>query len=389
MKKNILIAILALMVVGGGGFAAGDKLSENNAKPDTTVEGTTVETANENAVAEASDENGASSVIEKVSSKIENLVTKKDTDTEKVVEVANKTEEPKAEVVKHTEKVTEAVKPAEKVTEAVTKVNKPDKPAEATTSSTAVIPRDKAKSVALNYAGLKAADVRELEIELDKEKGVLVYEVSFESGKYDYEYHIDAVTGAVKFSEKEAENTVKVTEPATEVNKPDKPVEATTSSTAVISREKAKSVALNHAGLKEADVRELEIELDKENGVYVYEVSFESGKYDYEYHIDAVTGAIKFSEKEPEAVGKVNKIETKAETTKNSAEKISREKAKSIALNHAGLKEADVRGLEIELDYDKGIHVYEVSFESGRYEYDYDIDAYSGVVKFSEKSFDD
>lgn len=306
MKKNILIAILALMVVGGGGFAVGNKLSEGKSAPETTVEGTTVETANKNAVSEAPVENGASSVIEKVSSKIENLITKKDTvsekdtdtkketDTEKVVEVANKTEEPKAEVVKHTEKVTVAVKPAEKVTEAVTKVNKPDKPAEATTSSTAVISRDKAKSVALNHAGLKAADVRELEIELDKEKGVLVYEVSFESGKYEYDYDIDAVTGAIKFSEKE-----------------------------------------------------------------------------------------------PEAVGKVNKTETKAETTKNSAEKISREKAKSIALNHAGLKEADVSGLEIELDYDKGVHVYEVSFESGRYEYDYDIDAYSGVVKFSEKSFDD
>ena len=300
MKKNVLIVVLALIVVGGAGFIAGDKLGKKNLTPETTVEGTTVETANENAVTEAPVENGASSVIEKVSSKIESLVTKKDTDTEKVtdaekvVEVVNKTEEPKAEVVKHTEKVTEAVKSLEKVTEVATTVNKSDKPAEATTSSTAVI-----------------------------------------------------------------------------------------------SREKAKSIALNHAGLKEADVRELEIELDKEKGVLVYEVSFESGKYEYDYDINAVTGAIKFSEKEPEAVGKVNKTETKAETTKNSAEKISREKAKSIALNHAGLKEADVRGLEIELDYDKGVHVYEVSFESGRYEYDYDIDAYSGVVKFSEKSFDD
>lgn len=303
MKKNILIFVLALMVAGGGGFTLGNKLSEGNSAPETTVEGTTVETANENAVPEAHVENGASSVIEKVSSKIENLITKKETvsekdtdtkketDTEKVIEVANKTEEPKAEVVKHTEKVTEAVKPAEKVTEAVTKVNKPDKPAEATTSSTAVISRDKAKSVALNLAGLKAADVRELEIELDKEKGVLVYEVSFESGKYDYEYHIDAVTGSVKFSEKESENDARG-------NKTETKAETTTNSVEKISREKAKSIALNHAGLKEADVRELEIELDNEKGVYVYEVSFKSGRYEYDYVIDAVTGAIKLSEKD-------------------------------------------------------------------------------------------
>ena len=86
---------------------------------------------------------------------------------------------------------------------------------------------------------------------------------------------------------------------------------------------------------------------------------------------------------------KANKTDKKAETTKNSAEKISREKAKSIALNHAGVKEADARGLEIELDYEKGVHVYEVSFESGKYDYDYDIDAYTGAIKFSEKDFDD
>lgn len=156
-----------------------------------------------------------------------------------------------------------------------------------------------------------------------------------------------------------------------------------------ISREKAKSIALNHAGVKEADVRELEIELDKEKGVLVYEVSFESGKYDYEYHIDAVTGAVKFSEKESENDARGNKTETKAETTTNSVEKISREKAKSIALNHAGLKEADVRELEIELDNEKGVYVYEVSFKSGRYEYDYVIDAVTGAIKLSEKDFDD
>ena len=167
-------------------------------------------------------------------------------------------------------------------------------------------------------------------------------------------------------------------------------VEATQKSVAEkISREKAKSIALSHAGVKESDLRDFEIELDYEKGVYLYEISFESGKYDYEYYIDANTGAIKFSEKEPDAEGRVNKTETKVETTKNSAEKISREKAKSVALSHAGLKEADVRELEVELDNEKGVLVYEVSFESGRYEYSYDIDAYSGAVKFSEKDFND
>ncbi|MEE1075139.1 MAG: PepSY domain-containing protein, partial [Acutalibacteraceae bacterium] len=41
-----------------------------------------------------------------------------------------------------------------------------------------------------------------------------------------------------------------------------------------------------------------EVELDFERGAYEYEVSFESGKYDYDYDIDAVSGKIKFSEKD-------------------------------------------------------------------------------------------
>ena len=107
--------------------------------------------------------------------------------------------------------------------------------------------------------------------------------------------------------------------------------------------------------------------------------------------VEKVTEAetVKATEKVTVAETKANKTDKTAETTKNSAEKISREKAKSIALSQAGLKEADVRGLEIELDNEKGVLVYEVSFESGKYEYDYDIDAYTGAIKFSEKDFDD
>ncbi len=310
MKKNVLIVILALIVVGGGGFVAGDKLSEKNTAPEATVESTTDESVTVEAVKEAV----VPEATEKVNSEIATPVTEKVIVTEKVVEVLQKYEEPKPEDVKPAEKVTEAVKPVEKVTEAVKPVEK--------------------------------------------------------------------VTVAVKPIEK-------VTVAVTKVNEPEKPVETTTNSAEKISREKAKSIALNHAGLKEADVRELEIELDKEKGVLLYEVNFESGKYDYEYDIDAITGAIKFSEKEPEVEAKVNKHEIKVETTTNSAEKISREKAKSIALNHAGLKEADVRELEIELDKEKGALLYEVNFESGKYDYEYDIDAITGAIKFSKKGFDD
>jgi uncharacterized membrane protein YkoI len=65
-----------------------------------------------------------------------------------------------------------------------------------------------------------------------------------------------------------------------------------------ISKEAAINAALAHAGLKRADVRDLKCELDRENGIMVYEVEFESGLFDYEYDIDAVTGKILKSKKE-------------------------------------------------------------------------------------------
>ena len=70
-------------------------------------------------------------------------------------------------------------------------------------------------------------------------------------------------------------------------------------------------------------------------------------------------------------------------------EKISEEKAKKIALDHAGLKEADVKHLFVELDYDDGVLRYEVDFRQGQYEYDYDIDAKTGQILSYDKDIDD
>ena len=65
-----------------------------------------------------------------------------------------------------------------------------------------------------------------------------------------------------------------------------------------IGKEAAINAALTHAGLERAKVRDLQCELDRENGVMVYEVEFESGLYDYEYDIDAATGKVLKSKKE-------------------------------------------------------------------------------------------
>ena len=80
---------------------------------------------------------------------------------------------------------------------------------------------------------------------------------------------------------------------------------------------------------------------------------------------------------------------TEALTEKPADTKISEEKAKSIALEHAGFKESEVKFLHVELDYDDGVLRYEVDFRQGNVEYDYDIDANTGKILSYDKDIDD
>ena len=68
---------------------------------------------------------------------------------------------------------------------------------------------------------------------------------------------------------------------------------------------------------------------------------------------------------------------------------ISREEAISIALEHAGVTAEEVKGLECEYDIDDGVKEYEVAFHKGKYEYNYDIYAETGKIRFWEKDLED
>ncbi|MCD7755441.1 MAG: PepSY domain-containing protein, partial [Firmicutes bacterium] len=66
-----------------------------------------------------------------------------------------------------------------------------------TTTTTNLIGESAAKTAALNHAGVTASSITQYECELDTEKGVQVYEIEFKAGGYEYEYTINATTGAV------------------------------------------------------------------------------------------------------------------------------------------------------------------------------------------------
>lgn len=67
---------------------------------------------------------------------------------------------------------------------------------------------DKAISIALEKAGVKKEDALYIKHELDAENGVLIYDVTFRAGDYDYDYDINAVNGSIVSYEKEYEGPV-------------------------------------------------------------------------------------------------------------------------------------------------------------------------------------
>lgn len=68
---------------------------------------------------------------------------------------------------------------------------------------TAKIGRDEAKKIALGHAKVNESDIKDFEIELDKDNGVYKYDISFESGNIEYEYDVNAQTGEIMESSKE------------------------------------------------------------------------------------------------------------------------------------------------------------------------------------------
>ena len=149
-------------------------------------------------------------------------------------------------------------------------------------SAKSYIGKDAALSAALKAAGLSKDQVKNIEIELDYEHGVMVYEVEFDRGFDEYSYDIDAKTGEVVAYDNDDDD--------------DKIVNVTAED--VIGKDAAKSAALKHSGLTAAQVTELSVELDRENGKTVYEVEFKSAGYEYSCEIDAVKGTVLYSNKE-------------------------------------------------------------------------------------------
>ena len=151
------------------------------------------------------------------------------------------------------------------------------------TSAENGITLNEAKAIALKKVSLSASQVKFTKAISDTDDGILYYDIEFISGNYEYEFEIRTKDGKITdFDKEKAEVKASASKP---------------SKSEYITSQKAQSIALSHAKLKAEQVKGLKAEFEKENGLAVFEVEFEYGKYEYEYKINAENGKIILAEK--------------------------------------------------------------------------------------------
>ena len=304
-------------------------------------------------------------------------------------------------------------------------------PESASTGSgaSATITAQQAQEIALNHTGLTADQVTFLRCALDNEDGRQVYDVEFyNSSNYtEYDYEIDIFSGDILSYDFDVENYVRPTQDAgsTTTGAPTTGDTSTgntnsgntnsgntnsgssgssntgssgssgnsssgssntgssgnsSSGSTSITADRAKQIALNHAGLTSSQVSFIRSHLDWENGRRVYEVEFynTSNYTEYDYEIDASTGTILSYDHDAEYYTRPST----GNSGNSGSTSITADRAKQIALNHAGLTSSQVSFIRSHLDWDDGRQVYEVEFynTSNYTEYDYEIDASTGTI---------
>lgn len=169
-----------------------------------------------------------------------------------------------------------------------------------------------------------------------------------------------------------------------------------------VSADKAKEVALAKAGVAAENVLNLRAEVDYDDGLKFYDVSFlvpqADGSYlEYEVEVGAANGKVYDYDVEREHKANV-KAEPKAEAQPKAEAKpkadvkvdngkdVGLAEAKKAALAHFGVNEADVHFYEARKDYDDGVQVYEFGFAKDlELKYSCEVVAANGAVRDAEK----
>ena len=119
---------------------------------------------------------------------------------------------------------------------------------------------------------------------------------------------------------------------------------------------------------KESSASFTKAKLDADDdGDAVYDIEFYTASTRYDYEVNAVSGNIVSTQQKPRNTAPADQV-------------IGEEKAKQIALEHAGVSASKAAFTKVKLDWDDGKQVYEIEFYQKNQEYDYEIDALTGKV---------
>lgn len=245
---------------------------------------------------------------------------------------------------------------------------------------------EQAKTAVLAAAGVSPEQASFSIAGLEKQDGEEFYAVEFAAEGKRYQYRVDPVSGYIMSS--------KVTNGAQEGSSASAPASSGTdnssqppassqapagdqtpagsqgsaSSGSLIGTEAAQKAALAHAGVAADQVRFLETRLEWEDGQQVYDVEFYQGstRTEYDYSINASTGAVV-----------KHSFESSAVAAGENDQALTAEQAAALALAKVpGASQSDL--IEFETDYDHGRLEYEGKILYGGMEYEFEIDGSTG-----------
>lgn len=222
-----------------------------------------------------------------------------------------------------------------------------------------------------------------VKVSLSKDNGLYEYEASFKGAEFYGNADVHPVNGAI------LESTLKfgtaVTIPTGDSNKD-------TAENGMISEEQAKEAAIKAA----AGGFVKDIELEKENGKYVYDVELIKDNREYDYYIDASTGEVTLEfehdsyfdyddddkddwDEDNDGDGEDDDRDIASTGQTDSLPEndiISEAKVKEIVL----AKVPGAKIVYINLDREDGVTAYEGKATQGEFEYEFEINAASGVI---------
>ena len=231
-----------------------------------------------------------------------------------------------------------------------------------------------AEHLAARYPDLNGYNILDITTKLGWDSGRQVYEVEFACGGAEFDYEIDAYTGAVldwdsNYQGPPASNESGGTSGGSTTSSGGTSSTANPPASSGISLEDAKKIALDHAGLTESQITGMKAESGYDDGRLEYEIEFWAGNVEYEYTILGDGSILKQERDDHGASGGTG------------ASYIGEAAAKTAALNHAGCLESATVYCSSWLDYDNGRpECYKVEFCVNGCEYAYEIGLYDGCI---------